>query len=166
MTTRKRERRCDVLDTGLNYEVETCLTWRGRPAKIDLSNAEKVAAFLYSAYPVGSWDREKFIACVVNSVLYPLALIVLFEGAAGESMVDPAYAFRRVLQIPTAAGVFFAHNHPSGTTQPSLADMQLADRMEFAGKSLKIRVLDHLILTPEGNWSAMRESMSGTWRAP
>jgi DNA repair protein RadC len=45
-----------------------------------------------------------------------------------------------------AASVVFAHNHPSGTMQPSLADRALTDILKRALALVDIRVLDHFIV--------------------
>jgi DNA repair protein RadC len=52
-----------------------------------------------------------------------------------------------------------AHNHPSGNTQPSEADIQLTKKLSEGGKFLEITVLDHLIITTEGYYSFADEGM-------
>ncbi len=45
-----------------------------------------------------------------------------------------------------AAAVIFAHNHPSGITEPSQADMRITQRLKDALALIDVRVLDHLIV--------------------
>ncbi|MDT0678512.1 JAB domain-containing protein [Zunongwangia sp. F117] len=45
-----------------------------------------------------------------------------------------------------------SHNHPSGTLHPSEPDKALTQKIKKAGELLDIKVLDHLILTPEGDY--------------
>jgi DNA repair protein RadC len=52
-----------------------------------------------------------------------------------------------------AAGVIFAHNHPSGDFQPSEADLHMHEQLTDAGKILGLRVLDHVIVTRKGYYS-------------
>jgi DNA repair protein RadC len=47
-----------------------------------------------------------------------------------------------------AAAVVLAHNHPSGTVQPSAADMALTQNLRAALALLDVRVLDHIIVAP------------------
>jgi DNA repair protein RadC len=45
-----------------------------------------------------------------------------------------------------AAAVIFAHNHPSGVSDPSQADKHITDKLKQALMLLDIRVLDHFII--------------------
>jgi DNA repair protein RadC len=45
-----------------------------------------------------------------------------------------------------AAAVIFAHNHPSGVTEPSLADLEMTDELCKLLKYIDVRVLDHVII--------------------
>ena len=51
----------------------------------------------------------------------------------------------RALQYGSAA-VIFAHNHPSGVSEPSAADRRITERLVGALALLDIRVLDHIIV--------------------
>ncbi len=46
-------------------------------------------------------------------------------------------------------GKLFAHNHPSGITEPSQADIQITERLKKALALVDIRVLDHVIIGDE-----------------
>jgi DNA repair protein RadC len=56
-----------------------------------------------------------------------------------------------------ASGVILAHNHPSGNTQPSQADIDLTKKMREGLKNLDIQVLDHIILAAEGNYLSLAD---------
>jgi DNA repair protein RadC len=45
-----------------------------------------------------------------------------------------------------AAAVIVAHNHPSGVTEPSLADQAITRRIKDALALLEIRLLDHFVI--------------------
>lgn len=47
-----------------------------------------------------------------------------------------------------AASVVLAHNHPSGSVEPSAADQSLTQTLRAALALLDIRVLDHVIVGP------------------
>jgi DNA repair protein RadC len=49
-----------------------------------------------------------------------------------------------------AAAVILAHNHPSGSLQASQADKDTTEVLQAALQLLDIRLLDHLIVTPQG----------------
>jgi len=43
--------------------------------------------------------------------------------------------------------VILAHNHPSGSTEPSRADEMLTQTLKTALSLVDVRVLDHLVVT-------------------
>jgi DNA repair protein RadC len=47
-----------------------------------------------------------------------------------------------------ASAVVLAHNHPSGTVQPSRADVDLTQTLKTALALIDVRVLDHVIVAP------------------
>ena len=63
-----------------------------------------------------------------------------------------------------ASAVVLAHNHPNGSAAPSSADIGLTGRLEKAGSLLGIRLLDHLIITPDDYFSFHGSHLLG--RAP
>jgi len=48
-----------------------------------------------------------------------------------------------------AAAVVLAHNHPSGTSEPSRADEHLTQTLKSALALVDVRVLDHMIVTAQ-----------------
>ena len=58
--------------------------------------------------------------------------------------------------ITSAAALVLMHNHPSGESTPSEADIKVTRDLIRAGQLLKIEVLDHVIMgTP--SFSSLRE---------
>ncbi len=56
----------------------------------------------------------------------------------------------RCLELQASA-VIAVHNHPSGNPEPSRADIAMTDRLRDALKTIKVTLLDHLIVTPTGS---------------
>jgi DNA repair protein RadC len=48
-----------------------------------------------------------------------------------------------------ATGIMLAHNHPSGALSPSHADRAITSKINEAAKLMDIKLLDHIILSPE-----------------
>ena len=59
----------------------------------------------------------------------------------------------RVALIKNAVKVVLIHNHPSGEVQPSLGDEELTDRLIQCGRIINVRVVDHMIITPNTYYS-------------
>jgi DNA repair protein RadC len=58
-----------------------------------------------------------------------------------------------------ATSIVISHNHPSGNLKPSQADEQLTQKIKQAGQLLDIKLLDHVIVTSEGNYSFADEGL-------
>jgi len=68
------------------------------------------------------------------------------------AQVDQRLVFSIALQTASSA-IIMAHNHPSGSLEPSEADKSLTQRVKESGNLLDVLLLDHLILTREGHFS-------------
>jgi DNA repair protein RadC len=52
----------------------------------------------------------------------------------------------RLALTHNAAAVILTHNHPSGVTEPSHADMRLTQALKDALNLVDVRVLDHMVV--------------------
>jgi hypothetical protein len=57
-----------------------------------------------------------------------------------------------------AYGVILAHNHPSGSTKPSEQDISATEEVYVKCAFMGIRLVDHMIISPTGNYTSMYES--------
>ena len=69
----------------------------------------------------------------------------MFRGTLDSASVYPREVIKRALELQAKA-LIFAHNHPSGITEPSQADRDLTDRLSRALALVDIRVLDHFVV--------------------
>ncbi len=69
----------------------------------------------------------------------------LFRGTLSQTSVYPREVVKAAL-AQNAAGVIFAHNHPSGTSEPSAADRSLTQALKQALALVDVRVLDHFVV--------------------
>ena len=70
---------------------------------------------------------------------------LLFKGTIDSAAVYPRVVVDSVIRRNTAA-VIFAHNHPSGVSEPSQADIQLTRRLQQALSLIDVRTLDHFVI--------------------
>ena len=70
-------------------------------------------------------------------------------GTINSNIVHPREVFRPALEYGAAA-VVLAHNHPSGVSTPSLADIEITKQLIQAGKIIGINLMDHVVITSEG----------------
>jgi DNA repair protein RadC len=91
--------------------------------------------------------HEVFAVLFLDAQNRLIAMEELFRGTLTQTSVYPREVVRRALQIEAAA-VVLAHNHPSGTVQPSRADEALTQTLKSALALVDVRVLDHVIVAP------------------
>jgi DNA repair protein RadC len=112
----------------------------GRPAFTAPS-----AAGEFAAVQLGACVAEKFCCAWLDNRHRLIAWEVLFNGSIDGASVHPREVVRAALQH-NAAAVIFAHNHPSGITEPSQADRDITRQLQQALKLIEVRVLDHFIV--------------------
>jgi DNA repair protein RadC len=74
------------------------------------------------------------------------------EGTIDEAAVHPREVVKKGLEVGATA-LILVHNHPSGSPEPSRADIQITGRIAEAGRLLGITVHDHVIVGREGHVS-------------
>lgn len=91
--------------------------------------------------------HEVFAVIFLDAQNRLLAMEELFRGTLTQTSVYPREVALRALHHQ-ASSVVLAHNHPSGTVQPSRADEALTQTLKAALALLDVRVLDHIIVAP------------------
>jgi len=99
----------------------------------------------YLALSIGDREREVFIAVFLDAQHRVIEAEELFRGTLTQTSVYPRVVVQRALAL-NAAGVIFAHNHPSGVAEPSQADRWLTDQLKAALALVDVRTLDHFIV--------------------
>ncbi len=94
-------------------------------------------------------DYRAFCGAVFDAQNRPIAFDKLFTGTLTQTSVYPREIVRAAL-AHGAASVILAHNHPSGKVQPSRADRELTATLKAALALVDVRVLDHVIVAPNG----------------
>jgi DNA repair protein RadC len=90
-------------------------------------------------------DREQFVVLMLDAQHRPLGMSVISIGSLTASIVHPREVFKAAI-LSNSAAVIVAHNHPSGSVEPSPEDIEISRRLREAGELLGIRVLDSIIL--------------------
>ena len=91
--------------------------------------------------------HEVFVCVFLDSQHRVIVCDELFRGTLTQTSVYPREVVLKSLQHHAAA-VVLAHNHPSGTVQPSRADEALTQTLKAALALVDVRVLDHVIVAP------------------
>lgn len=80
------------------------------------------------------------------------------QGGVQGTVVDHRLIIKRALEL-LATQLILVHNHPSGAAEASPQDKALTERIARAAALFDIRLLDHLIVAREGDFSFLREGL-------
>ncbi len=90
-------------------------------------------------------NHEVFVVLFLDAQHRLIHLEEMFRGTLSQTSVYPREVVLRALHHQAAA-VVLAHNHPSGSVQPSRADESLTQTLKSALALIDVRVLDHIIV--------------------
>ncbi|WP_133011383.1 JAB domain-containing protein [Marinomonas flavescens] len=107
-----------------------------------LTSPEKTKHFLQ--IKLGKLEHEVFGIIFMDSQHKVIAYEELFRGTIDGAAVYPREVLKRCLHHNAAAVIFAPH--PSGSPEPSNADIQLTKKLKEALSLIDIRTLDHLII--------------------
>lgn len=139
----------------LDYKVgEVELTY-----KLTTRNKNKVSSsadtyqILLPTFKEGTIDyKEYFKVLYLNQANQVLGFTQISEGGITETSVDVRVILQAAL-LTNSVSLILAHNHPSGNLKPSKQDLELTQSIKEAAELMRIRVLDHIILTSEKYYS-------------
>lgn len=77
---------------------------------------------------------------------------MLFKGGADSIVFAVKTIVRKALVFSASAGII-SHNHPSGSANPSTADIKQTEALHKALKYLEINLLDHVIIAEDSFYS-------------
>ncbi len=95
---------------------------------------------------------EEVLLVCLNGNHQAIGWVKVASGGLNAARIDPRLVFAVALMTASTA-IILAHNHPSGSLEPSPADKAVTTRLKEIGDLLGIQVLDHLILTRDGYYS-------------
>jgi len=110
------------------------------------------------------WDenkmemQEEFKVLLINRANRVTGVYEASVGGITGTVADPRLILAAAIK-GLAVGIILAHNHPSGNLKPSLADEQLTAKIKTAASYHDIRVLDHIIVTPDAYYSFADEGL-------
>lgn len=121
----------------------------GQPAHV--RNAKQAYQHLRD---IGRSQKEQLRGLYLNSRYQVVHDEVISVGSLTSNVVHPREVFQPAIERGAVA-IILAHNHPSGSLEPTAADIHITEQLIAAGKVLGIELLDHLIVTRSKHVSIM-----------
>ena len=101
----------------------------------------------YLQLQLASKPYEVFAVLFLDVGMRMITLEEMFRGTLAQTSVYPREVVLKALHFK-ASHVVLAHNHPSGSAQPSKADEALTRTLKAALALVDVQVLDHVIVAP------------------
>ncbi|HDH9216837.1 TPA: DNA repair protein RadC [Escherichia coli] len=108
-----------------------------------LSSSEETKYYLHKLL---NWrEREVFVVLFLDNQNQMIGFDEMFKGTINRVEVHPREIVRQSIKR-NASSIILAHNHPSGISEPSLADKQITEKIFAACQLVGVNVLDHLVI--------------------
>jgi len=98
-----------------------------------------------------NYKKEVLKVVLLDTKNVPIKINEVSVGTLNSSLIHPREVFKEAIK-ESAYSIILVHNHPSGDCNPSKEDIEITEKLIEAGKSLDIKVLDHIIIGNE-YWS-------------
>jgi DNA repair protein RadC len=115
-----------------------------------LSSPQAVKHYLQLS--IGSKEYESFTVLFLDTKNNLICSEELFKGSLAHASVYPREVVKASLKH-NAASLILAHNHPSGSCDPSSADLSLTQTLKKSLELIDVRILDHIIVTHHHSYS-------------
>ncbi len=117
-------------------------------------NAEEV--WRYFRPLIGMADHEEAHVLLMNNRFKLIKAVKLSSGGLTETAVDIRVILREAL-LNNATTLTLIHNHPSGNARPSGDDDRLTQKLKRACETMRIYMVDHIIVTDTKYYSYSEE---------
>ncbi len=105
---------------------------------------------------IGRARTEQVLLIVLDGGHRVYRVLTVASGGATSSVVP----VREVLSLALrhdAVAIALAHNHPSGSVEPSEDDVAVTDRLKAASRGVGLRFLDHVVVSGD-QWRSITAS--------
>ncbi|MBI3443082.1 DNA repair protein RadC [Candidatus Woesebacteria bacterium] len=97
-------------------------------------------------------NQEYLVALYVDARNQLLHRELVALGSLNATRIEPKEIFSAAISLP-CAGIYLAHNHPSGDPTPSEDDVRFTARIQSAAAILGFKLLDHIIVSRQRHFS-------------
>lgn len=96
--------------------------------------------------------KECFVVFFLNTQNKIIAREIVSIGILDQAIIHPREVYRSAI-IRHSKKILLCHNHPSGVCTPSKNDIEITEELVMAGEILRIRLVDHVIVSPTSYYS-------------
>lgn len=124
------------------------------PAKLELNSLQAIVNYLQKS--IGLEKKEHFIVLYLDTQSKLIESRTISIGTLNAALVHPREVFEPAVAF-RAASIIVAHNHPSGSVEPSSEDREITKRLVETGMVLDINIRDHIIVSNSEHFSFRKQ---------
>jgi DNA repair protein RadC len=94
---------------------------------------------------LGDLQHEEFWILLLNRGNKIIDSFMISQGGIAGTVIDVRLILKKAIE-QLASSLILCHNHPSGNTQASDADLQITHKIKQGAQLMDIAVLDHIII--------------------
>ena len=124
------------------------------PTKLDLKSSNAVVDYLQKW--IGGKKKEHFVALYLDSQSRLIENQVISIGILNATLVHPREVFEPAVALRSSS-IIIAHNHPSGSVEPSSEDREITNKLVETGRIMEIMIKDHVIVSDSEHFSFQQQ---------
>lgn len=131
---------------------QASLTFVSEGEKKKIHNSDEMASILEHNWEAGTIDAtESFYVALLDRSNSVKGIVLHSKGGLTGTVIDTRTILAAAL-LSLSSSIIVAHNHPSGNTQPSDADIKMTKKLKLAAEHMEIKLLDHIIITKSNGY--------------
>jgi len=132
---------------------------KGETLNVKIKSSKDAAEIFRQIWDVDSLEIFESVICIfLNRANNTIGWFKVSQGGLNGTVIHNRMILATALKC-LAQSIIIAHNHPSGNTQPSDADINITKKLKDACQIMEINLLDHLIITSDSHYSMNDEGM-------
>ncbi len=124
------------------------------PDKVNFRSLNAVAGYLQKW--IGRERKEHFVALYLDSQDRLIESRIISIGILNASLVHPREVFEPAVALRSSS-LIVAHNHPSGSVEPSSEDREITNKLVETGRIMEIMIKDHVIVSDSEYFSFQKQ---------
>ncbi|MFA5479961.1 MAG: DNA repair protein RadC [Candidatus Muiribacteriota bacterium] len=122
---------------------------RIKPEGIKIANPKHILPLI--SY-LNTKKQEHFVVITLNGANEVINTHIITIGLINRTQIHPREVYFTAIK-DRAVSIIIAHNHPSGSLNPSKEDINITEILKKSGELLCINLLDHIIFSSRGYYS-------------
>lgn len=125
--------------------------------RVKAADSNKLAEAFFAVFDKSNIEVQETAYCAIldrNCAI--IGIIKIGEGNGGATVMNMDKAFQAAI-LCNGYCIALCHNHPSGNLKPSNEDKRMTEQFKQAGKLLDKRLIDHIIISPDGDFFSFND---------